>query len=218
MTFRIQKNWRWLVALGAVFVPGIVSGALSLPFTFSAGTPIKAADVNANFEALRARLDAISTTTPPTPVTIGTLTIPGILTAAPIRKFSQSISNATDPGAATGSGGVPQLSVIEVVRDLGAGTPPLVQAAANATVQKTVSIVIGNLTVKLTNAFVIAVKAAPPVGLVPQEVIDLDFMTIQWTYAPTGQPALTTSWDRPTRTAVPPPVRVGRSHEVVNAG
>ncbi|MBX3183088.1 MAG: hypothetical protein KIT72_17125 [Polyangiaceae bacterium] len=62
----LKYSWKWLVALGAVFVPGYVLGAVDLPNVFAPNTPIVAAEVNANFaeleravEALEARVDAL---------------------------------------------------------------------------------------------------------------------------------------------------------------
>ncbi len=52
------RHWRWPIALAAVFVPGIATGALTLPHVFMPGTPIRAADVNANFEAIRQKSDS----------------------------------------------------------------------------------------------------------------------------------------------------------------
>lgn len=198
MTFRIQKSWRWLVAATAVFVPGIVSGALALPFTFSAGTAIKAADVNANFEALRARLDAISVPGTGLPPVVGTLTIPGVLSGVSIRKFSQSIlgNTATLGGGAT----APVLSLVEVTRDLGTGTPQVVSALNQGQVQKLVTIVMGNLTVKLNNAVVLGLKTAPALGGHPQEVIAFNFGSIEWDYTPPGKPTQAVTYDRIART------------------
>lgn len=59
MSLRKTNSWKWLVALGAIFVPGLVSGALTLPYSFTSGQPIRAVEVNANFEALRSRIDSI---------------------------------------------------------------------------------------------------------------------------------------------------------------
>jgi hypothetical protein len=53
------RHWRWPIALAAVFVPGIATGALTLPHVFTPGTPIRAAEVNANFEAIRQQSDSI---------------------------------------------------------------------------------------------------------------------------------------------------------------
>lgn len=57
----IRGSWRWLVAAGAVFVPATVMGALTIPHSFTANTPIKAAEVNANFDAIKTEVDAMST-------------------------------------------------------------------------------------------------------------------------------------------------------------
>jgi hypothetical protein len=58
----INKSWRWLVALGAVFVPAVALGSLTLPYTFVSGTAIKAAEVNANFTAVKTSVDGLDTT------------------------------------------------------------------------------------------------------------------------------------------------------------
>ena len=193
MTFRIQKSWRWLVAAGAVFVPGIVSGALALPFTCSSGTAIKAADVNANFEALRSRLDAITTPGSALPPVIGTITMNGVLSAVPIRKFTQSVTVNTDvTGTATSA---PVLSSIEISRDLGVSSGALINAYTLDKPQ-TVSIVMGNLTIKLGSAFILDVKIAPALAGHPQEVMALTFGTIEWDYTPPGKPTFSVTYDR----------------------
>ncbi|WP_045233601.1 hypothetical protein, partial [Deinococcus pimensis] len=43
-------------ALGASGLSALAVGNLSLPFSFAPGQPIRSADVNANFDALRAAL------------------------------------------------------------------------------------------------------------------------------------------------------------------
>lgn len=53
------RYWRWPVALAAVFVPGIATGALTLPHVFTPGQPIRAAEVNANFESIRQKSDSV---------------------------------------------------------------------------------------------------------------------------------------------------------------
>jgi hypothetical protein len=53
------RHWRWPIALAAVFVPGIATGALTLPHVFIPGTPIRSAEVNANFDAVRQKSDSI---------------------------------------------------------------------------------------------------------------------------------------------------------------
>src|SRR5262245_15139906 len=60
----IKNHWRWLVALGAVFVPGIALGAVTIPFTFQSGTLIRAADMNANFTALKNAVDQLQPIAP----------------------------------------------------------------------------------------------------------------------------------------------------------
>lgn len=47
-----RSYWHWLGVVCAVLVPAVVTAALTLPNTFTAGTPIKAADMNANFQAI----------------------------------------------------------------------------------------------------------------------------------------------------------------------
>jgi hypothetical protein len=54
----VRKSWKWLVALGAVFVPASVL-AVSVPNSFTAGTPILAAEMNANFAALETAVTAL---------------------------------------------------------------------------------------------------------------------------------------------------------------
>lgn len=47
-----RKIGRWLGVLAAVLVPAIATAALTIPNTFTSGTVIKSADVNANFAAV----------------------------------------------------------------------------------------------------------------------------------------------------------------------
>lgn len=194
MTFRIRKQWRWAVALAAVFVPGIVSGALVLPFKFTAGTQINAADVNANFEALRAKLDSLSGT--PVLPTVGTITMPNIVTSAPIRKFTQNI---TVPASVAGGGAAkPVLGDIEITRDAGTGSPLLNLTPNQGKSLATTDIVLGNLTIKLKNVMISNIKVTGPQADLPQEVISLSFASIEWNYTPPGQPTRTTSYDKST--------------------
>jgi type VI protein secretion system component Hcp len=177
MKARIEKNWRWLVALGAVFVPGVVSGALSLPFTFTSGSPIRASEVNANFEALRAKLDAVQGTAA-LPV-VGTLTIAGTLTSVPIRKLGLSLTAA--------AGAKPVLSDIEVARDLGTGTPVLNLNVNRGTRVASADIVVGNLTIHLTNVGISRMQISGAQAGIPLEGIWLSYGTIEWRYpGPTG--------------------------------
>jgi type VI protein secretion system component Hcp len=177
MKARIEKNWRWLVAVAAVFVPGVVSGALSLPFTFTSGTPIRASEVNANFEALRAKLDAVQGTAS-LPV-VGTLTLAGVLTQVPIRKLAMNLSAP--------SGAKPVLSDIEVARDLGAGTPVLNLNLNRATRVASADIVVGNLTVHLTDVGVSRMQIGGAQAGIPLEGIWLSYRSIELRYpGPTG--------------------------------
>jgi hypothetical protein len=48
-------------ALGAVLVPAVVTAALTLPNTFTAGTVIKSADMNANFAAVVTHANGVDT-------------------------------------------------------------------------------------------------------------------------------------------------------------
>lgn len=183
---QMRKNWRWLVAAAAVFVPGIVTGALSLPYTFSAGQPIRAAEVNANFEALRARLDALGA--PPAAVQpVGTLTLGSILTAVPIRKFAQSIS-VTWPHAA-GAAPKPAFTDITIVRDASDGSPLLDQTANQGTVTPNADIVLGNLHITLSNVALTRVSVSPPLADHPQETIGLSFQAEKWEWKSGTDPA-----------------------------
>ncbi len=49
---RFKNSWKWLVALGAVFVPSALLAAVTIPNTFSAGNVIKSSEVNDNFSTL----------------------------------------------------------------------------------------------------------------------------------------------------------------------
>jgi len=177
MAFRIEKKWRWLVALGALFVPGIVSGALSLPFTFSAGQPIRASEVNANFEALRAKLDGLSG--PPVRPTVGTLTLAGIASQLPIRKFSESINVAVTAGS--GASAKPTVSDIQVIWDVGASDPMVNSTISQGTLLASADITLGsNLSLHLTNVHLDQLTIGPAQAGVAQETLSLSFETVQW--------------------------------------
>ena len=55
------KIGRWLGVLAAVLIPAIATAALTIPNTFTAGTVIKSADVNANFAAVATSVNADGT-------------------------------------------------------------------------------------------------------------------------------------------------------------
>lgn len=181
MTQSIAKKWRVLGVVGALCVPALVTAALSVPYSFKAGDPIKASQVNANFEALRAQLDALSSGTPPRQV-VGTLTLPGVISAGPIRGFSVAVDV---PFVAGGSGqgtGKPALSEVQVVRDAGADTPPLDLLLNQQKHVATADIVLGNLTVHLSDVLVGRVSVSGAQEGYAQEAISLFFSSIQWTW------------------------------------
>ncbi len=60
-TLKRRSTWHWLGALGAVLVPAVVTAALTLPNTFTAGTVIKSADMNANFAAVVTHANSVDT-------------------------------------------------------------------------------------------------------------------------------------------------------------
>lgn len=123
------KQWRWLVALGAVFVPAVALGTVTLPFTFTSGTLIKAGDVNANFTALKTAVDQLQAQKPVVlntfvegPVTVdgtvlnGWLAGVGAITVSAGSKVHVSVALLRTPGVGSiiltpsyrsGSGGLP---------------------------------------------------------------------------------------------------------------
>ena len=58
----LKNSWKWLVALAAVFVPASLTAAVTIPNTFTSGTPIVAAEMNANFSALKTFVDGLEAT------------------------------------------------------------------------------------------------------------------------------------------------------------
>ncbi len=195
MTFRIEKKWRWLVAAGAVFVPGIVSGALSVPFTFKAGDPIRAADVNANFAALQSRLDALSAT-PSTSAVVGTLTVAGLAKAVPLHQFSMSVDVPVALVAGAGQSlGKPTLSDVSVVRDMDSASPLFDLQLNNEKVAATASITLGNVTVNLTNVTITQVAVSGS-GAQPQETINLAYQKIEWAWQSTADDMKVLDYDR----------------------
>ena len=194
MTRIIAKKWRVIGVVGALCVPAIVTAALSLPFSFKAGDPIKAAQVNANFEVLRAQLDALTAGTPPRQV-VGSLTLPGIVTAAPIRGFSQAIDvPIVNPGSGQGAGR-PALSEVQVVRDAGDGTPPLSLVLNQQKHIATADIALGNLSVHLTDVVVSRVTTSGAQAGHAQEAISLVFSSIEWTWQVGKEAAKVISFD-----------------------
>jgi type VI protein secretion system component Hcp len=188
MKLEKMTHWRWLVALGAVFVPAAVTGALKLPFTFEAGSPIRASEVNANFEALAARIDGLSA--PGTKV-VGALTLDGVLDATPITSFAQSITKDWSPTLPQGK---PRFSEITIEREAGAGSPLLNRNLATGKAHKTAQITLGKLSIDLSNVVVVAITTSG-VGRTLREQIKLTFTAVAWTWEEPGEPARLVEWD-----------------------
>lgn len=189
MKFRIDGQWRWLVALGGILVPGIVFGAFSVPHTFEAGTPIKASEMNANFEAIAAKLDAQAN--PPAAPAIGTLTLDGLASALPITKFSQSI----DVPIVNGALGKTVFSEIFVQRPADEDSPDVYRAAASGSAIRVGSIVLGDLTVELQNVRVTRANIIDVRSALPQEVIALTFRVVSWVWDDGVNPATSVTYD-----------------------
>jgi type VI protein secretion system component Hcp len=201
MKFRIDGQWRWLVALGGILVPGIVFGAFSVPHTFEPGTPIKASEMNANFEALAAKIDAQAN--PSTAPAIGTLTLDGVASALPITKFSQSINVPWAVGAGAGK---PTFSEIVVQRLAGVSTPDMNRAATTGEIVPTVSIQLGSLTVDLEDVRVTGVSIVNARGQLPQEAVSLLFRAITWSWDDGVNPVTEATFDVPLSTGSGPAV------------
>jgi type VI protein secretion system component Hcp len=191
MKFRIRNSWRWLVALGAIFVPAVVTGALELPFTFKAGGAIKASEVNANFAALADKIDALSGGSRVSPV-VGTFTLANTVADAPIRKFSQSISAAWSPPSPLGK---PQFAPIVIERDTGDGSPLIDHNLCLAKALPSASVTLGDLTIDLTQVVVIGISAVAPRDGQPQEAISLSYGTVTYTWHPANKPEIVVTYD-----------------------
>ena len=179
MTSSINKHWRWLVALGAVFVPTAVMGAGTLPFSFSAGTPIRAAEVNANFDALKARLDTLEEGKPPVPPVIGTLTIAG-LDAIPVRALTFAVN--VPPTVVGGGASKPQLSQIDVIHDLGTASPALNLRVNNGVHMAVANIVIGDFSIRLDDVILGGVAVVGAHNQRPVESLSLNYRRIEWSW------------------------------------
>jgi hypothetical protein len=57
----LKNSWKWLVALGAVFVPVTANGTLTIPYQFS--TKVEPTQLNANFSAVKSFADGLETRT-----------------------------------------------------------------------------------------------------------------------------------------------------------
>jgi hypothetical protein len=189
MKIRIDRQWRWLVALGGILVPGIVFGAFSVPHQFEAGTPIKASEMNANFEAIAARLDEQAE--PLSPPVIGTLSLDGVASALPITKFSQSI----ELPFVNGVPGKLSFSEIVVQGVAGAATPDLNLALAAQTPIAEASVVLGDLTIDVENVRVTGVSIVESSASLPQQVVALTFRVVSWTWDDGDGPATVVTYN-----------------------
>ena len=179
MTSRINRHWRWLVAVGAVFVPAAVMGASTLPFTFSSGTPIRAAEVNANFDALQTKLDALSGQGSVAAPVIGTLTLAGISPFS-IRGFAETVSVAISVGGGAGTG-KPSFSDIEVIKQLDATSPILNVRLNQGAHIASADISIGEFGVHLSDVIVTGMSVIGAQSEHPLESLSLAFRSIEWT-------------------------------------
>ena len=189
MKFRIEKNWRWLVALGAMLVPGIVAGAFELPHTFKAGTPIKASEMNENFAAIAAKLDAV--TTPPLTPQVGTLSLQGGAIGTPIYAFSMDVQT---PFTLAGGAAKPQFSPIVVRRDVDEKSPGY-NLSSNQGKALVATIVLGNLTIDLDAVHIVGTAVVAPRAGIPQEELSLTFTRVRWTWQEPDQPELNVDFD-----------------------
>jgi type VI protein secretion system component Hcp len=146
--------------------------------------------MNANFEALAAKVDA--QTNPPAAPAIGTLTLDGVASALPITKFSQSINV---PWAIGTGAGKPNISEIVVQRPVGSGTPDLARTASMGSAAKTATVVLGDLTIELENVRVTGMGVVETSGGLPQEAIALFFRAITWTWDDGENPVTSVAYD-----------------------
>jgi type VI protein secretion system component Hcp len=192
MTFDIKKKWRWLGVLGAVFVPAIVTAAVTVPFTFSPGTPIRASEVNANFQTLQAALDG-GVVVPQ--AAIGTLSLAGITETIPIRSFGHNLRVVVD-GSSGGSTGRAVVDDVEVSFALGNPSPQLNRTLNQGQHLQTANLAIGNLLINLQDVILTGLLVDGTVDGVPLQKLKVAFSAIEWTWQPTGQPARTVSFNR----------------------
>lgn len=57
---RVSRAWNWLGVGIALLVPALAVGALTLPHTFKAGTPVSASAMNENFRKLAEAIDSMA--------------------------------------------------------------------------------------------------------------------------------------------------------------
>ncbi len=197
MTFDITKKWRWLVALGAVFVPALVTAATSsvkVPFKFSPGGQIKAQEMNDNISSLKKAIDGKGAVAPST---IGTLTIANVPQTIAIRRFSQKLTNA---GTIGGGGGAarPDVGDLEVSFALGDTSPQLNLAVNAGNHFQTANLAMGPFLIRLEDVILSSMTVDDSAGTVPLQELGIGFARIEWTWQPPGQAARTVTWDRAT--------------------
>jgi type VI protein secretion system component Hcp len=197
MTFDITKKWRWLVALGAVFVPAIVTGAgpsVKVPHKFSAGSAIKAKDMNDNISSLKKAIDgkgAVASTA------LGTLAIDGLSETLAFRRFSHKLSIEGDVTGG-GGGGAAKAVVgdIEISFPLGNLSPTLNLSVNRGNHFRNADIAMGNLFIRLDDVILTSITADDVVDGVPLQELGIGFGRIEWTWQAPGQPARQVSYDR----------------------
>jgi type VI protein secretion system component Hcp len=140
------------------------------------------------------------TAVPPLTV-IGTLTLgtPGdaVVTGAPIRTFSQQVSNSASAHSGAGSGtGTVTVSDIQISRDSDQQSPTISFIAAKAQAVETAQITLagGALTIQLNQVFINQVASDSTQDGVPLEKLSLTFQSITWTYT-SGGSSTTVSYD-----------------------
>jgi hypothetical protein len=57
----LRNSWKWLIALGAVFVPSSVLGTVTIPYQFSSTGKIDPAQLNGDFAAVKTFVDGLET-------------------------------------------------------------------------------------------------------------------------------------------------------------
>jgi hypothetical protein len=125
----ITKHWRWAVAAAAIFVPAVAAGAVTIPFSFTSGTVIKAADVNANFTALKTAVDTLQAVQKPTLATAydGSLFSLTFVSGQPNPWVSPAWVTGTADVAVPANGKVEADATVTLLADTFAALAPAVQ-------------------------------------------------------------------------------------------
>lgn len=116
-----------------------------------------------------------------------------VVTTAAIRTFSQRVEVPWDD-ATGGSTGRPQVSAIQISRDIDFASPRLALLAANQAVTSTAQVVLagGAFTIGLTGVVLTQVSSDSSQDGVPIEKLTLRFNRITWTYNGGGSPTTVT--------------------------